>query len=79
MPHTGMITYFLPLEAGAVKKWGTPTDDFWCCHGTLVQAHALHNSAVYYEDAEGLVVSQYIPTELTWERSGVPHPDHADG
>ncbi|HEU5102140.1 MAG TPA: beta-L-arabinofuranosidase domain-containing protein [Roseiflexaceae bacterium] len=68
--HTGMIAYFLPLEAGGVKKWGTPTDDFWCCHGTLVQAHALHNSAIYYEDAEGLLVSQYIPSELTWERSG---------
>jgi DUF1680 family protein len=68
---TGMITYFLPLEAGAIKKWGTPTDDFWCCHGSLVQAHTLHNSAVYYEDADGLVVSQYIPTELTWERAGV--------
>jgi uncharacterized protein len=69
---TGMITYFLPLEAGAAKKWGTPTDDFWCCHGSLVQAHTLHNSAVYFEDATGLLVAQYIPTELTWERSGVP-------
>src|SRR4051794_22329235 len=69
---TGMITYFLPLEAGAAKKWGTPTDDFWCCHGSLVQAHTLHNSAVYFEDAAGLLVAQYIPSELAWERAGVP-------
>ena len=67
-----MITYFLPLEAGAAKKWGTPTDDFWCCHGSLVQAHTLHNSAVYFEDADGLTVAQYIPTELSWELFGVP-------
>jgi len=70
-PRTGMIAYFLPLQAGAVKKWGTPTDDFWCCHGTLVQAHASHGSGVYYQDDEGLVVCRYIPTELSWQHSGV--------
>ena len=38
-PETGMPAYFLPLEGGARKQWGTPTEDFWCCHGSLVQAH----------------------------------------
>jgi hypothetical protein len=69
-PQTGMITYFLPLAAGSKKKWGSETDDFWCCHGTLVQAHTLYNEMAYYQDAEGLVVSQYIPTQLTWARPG---------
>ena len=36
----GMVAYFLPLHAGGFKRWGRPTEDFWCCHGTLVQAHA---------------------------------------
>src|SRR5665647_2082442 len=36
-PVSGMVTYFLPLEGGARKVWGSPTEDFWCCHGTLVQ------------------------------------------
>lgn len=67
---TGMITYFLPLRAGSRKRWGTETEDFWCCHGTLVQAHSLHNSAVYFEDDASLVVSQQIPSELTWDRAG---------
>jgi DUF1680 family protein len=40
-PETGMIAYFLPLRAGSVKAWGTPTQDFWCCHGSLVQAHTM--------------------------------------
>ncbi|MEN9938938.1 MAG: hypothetical protein RLZZ387_5517 [Chloroflexota bacterium] len=71
-PHTGMIAYFLPLEPGAVKCWGTPTDDFWCCHGTLVQAHAIHGRDVYYEDDDGLLVAQYLPTELRWRRGGTP-------
>lgn len=71
-PDTGMVAYFLPLQAGARKIWGTPTDDFWCCHGTLVQAHTLHNAYVYYQDAEGLVVCQYIPTMLEWQWDAVP-------
>jgi len=71
-PETGMVAYFLPLQAGARKIWGTPTDDFWCCHGSLVQAHTLHNAYVYYEDGEGLVICQYIPTKLGWEWDGVP-------
>ena len=70
-PQTGMISYFLPLEAGAAKKWGTPTETFWCCHGTLVQAHTLHCRGVYFQDEEGLVVCQYVPTELGWKQAGV--------
>ena len=27
---------------------------------------------MYYEDADGLVVCQYVPTALEWERAGVP-------
>jgi DUF1680 family protein len=69
-PGTGMIAYFLPLHAGGVKRWGTPTEDFWCCHGTLVQAHPLNLRSIYYEDAEGLTISQYIPSQATWSWQG---------
>ena len=41
-PETGMVTYFLPLRSGSAKKWGTPTEDFWCCQGTLIQAHTVY-------------------------------------
>src|SRR5256714_2910089 len=47
-PDTGMVAYFLPLQAGAAKRWGTPTEDFWCCHGTLVEAQAVHSRGVYF-------------------------------
>jgi len=70
-PDTGMVAYFLPLRAGSVKKWGTPTEDFWCCHGTLVQAHAMYANNIYCDDSEGLVVWQYIPSGLAWEWNGV--------
>ena len=67
-----MIAYFLPLYAGAEKIWGSPTDDFWCCHGSLVQAHTMYADNIWFEHAGGLTLSQYIPSELAWERDGVP-------
>jgi len=70
-PDTGMVAYFLPLRAGSVKKWGTPTEDFWCCHGTLVQAHAMVANNIYCDNGEGLVVWQYVPSALAWEWNGV--------
>jgi len=75
-PETGMVAYFLPMRAGSIKNesrggWSTPTNDFWCCVGTLVQAHTMHTEGIYYEDEDGLVVCQYIPTSLSWARLGV--------
>ena len=71
-PDTGMIAYFLPLYSGAVKAWGTPTEDFWCCHGSLVQAHTIYPDNIAYTDDQGVVIAQYIPGEITWQVDGVP-------
>ncbi len=71
-PTSGAITYFLPLEAGARKRWGSPTCDFWCCHGTLVQAHASHDAHVYYGSESKILVSQFIPSRLTTAIAGRP-------
>lgn len=71
-PFTGMVAYFLPLEAGARKLWGSPTYDFWCCHGTLVQAHAAHNACVWYGRGKEILLSQFIPSRLTTTVHGRP-------
>lgn len=67
---SGMIAYFLPLYAGAEKVWGSPTEDFWCCHGSLVQAHTIYSNHIWYEGADGLVLSQYIPSQTAWQHGG---------
>ncbi|MBM7798942.1 DUF1680 family protein [Microlunatus panaciterrae] len=81
-PETGMISYFLPLSAGSAKAWGRPTEDFWCCHGTLMQAHAWYPDAVTHRlaasdtgegastDAATLRVTQYLPSTALWEVGG---------
>ncbi|MBA8794915.1 hypothetical protein FHX74_002543 [Friedmanniella endophytica] len=85
-PRTGMISYFLPLAAGSRKTWGSPTSDFWCCHGTLMQAHAwCPDAAVHLErppsdelDRPGggsgpvdtLRVTQYLGSTSRWSAGG---------
>ncbi len=63
-PQTGMVAYYLPLAPGLKKKWGHPTRDFWCCHGSLVQAHSYLPSLIYYASETGIEVAQYIPSKL---------------
>lgn len=70
--QTGMVAYFLPLQNNARKIWGTPAHDFWCCHGTGIQANTAYPAWVFYEQPDGVTVSQYIPAELAWERDGAP-------
>ncbi|WNS45217.1 beta-L-arabinofuranosidase domain-containing protein [Paenibacillus sp. MMS20-IR301] len=70
--QTGMPAYFLPLAAGSRKKWGSKTRDFWCCHGTMVQAQSMYNDLIYLEDAGAgkLIISQYIPSRMEYRRGG---------
>jgi DUF1680 family protein len=70
-PHTGVVSYFLPMRAGSVKKWGTKTADFWCCFGTLVEAHSRHGTGTYYQREDGgLVVTGYVPAEVRLTHDG---------
>lgn len=74
-PQTGMVAYFLPMASGYTKGgekgWGHPTMDFYCCHGSLVQAHNRYPQYIYYQDAaQNLTISQYVPSTLTWTRNG---------
>ena len=68
--QTGMPAYFLPLGAGSRKKWGTRTRDFWCCHGTMVQAQTLYPELVWFTDGDKITSAQYIPSEFTAEMNG---------
>lgn len=66
-PESGLLTYFLPLRAGARKAWSSRTQDFFCCHGSLVQANAAHNKGIYYEGRESLYICQYFVSDYIGE------------
>ena len=69
-PRTGLISYFLPMRGGDTKGWGTETTNFYCCHGTLVQANAAHNRYIYYQDGRDVYVCQFFDSDVTLEIGG---------
>lgn len=69
-PNTGAVCYFLPLQPGAKKIWGSETHDFWCCHGTLVQAQAMYEDLIYYRSPDGVSVTQFIPSRVAFGVAG---------
>jgi hypothetical protein len=71
-PTQGLITYFLPLRAGAQKGWASERGHFFCCHGSLVQANATHTGSIWYQSTTGISVAQVIPSQAEWTQAGVP-------
>lgn len=67
-PNTGLISYFLPLRGGGRKGWGSETGDFFCCHGTLVQANAAFTDGIYYQDDTGVAICQYLASSATFKQ-----------
>ena len=66
-PLKGLLTYFLPMHGGARKFWASETEDFFCCHGTLVQANAVLSGGFFYDTGDGVAVCQYFDAELEWK------------
>ena len=69
-PEEGLITYFLPMSAGLRKGWGQKFSDFFCCHGTLVQANAAHNRYLYYQNDNEIYLGVYASSAATFEVNG---------
>lgn len=69
-PKYGYVSYYLPLHAGAKKIWGSRTNDFWCCHNTLMQANASFYRSLYYQEEDRIVSSQYQDSDVTFTVSG---------
>ncbi len=71
-PETGLVSYFLPMRGGDHKGWGSATTDFFCCHGTLLQANAAHNRHIAYLDEEDLYICQYLDSDLMFTLRDTP-------
>lgn len=62
----GMLMYFLSLQPGLWKTFGTATQSFWCCTGTGVEEYAKTTDAIYFHDAQGIYVNLFIGSEVHW-------------
>lgn len=71
-PDEGLLTYFLPLAPGSKKGWASETQDFFCCHGTLVQGNAAWERGILYQEGSQLYLSQYFDFSASLEVAGQP-------
>lgn len=71
-PTKGLLSYFLPMQAGSRKGWSSKTGDFFCCHGTLVQANAAFNRGIYHQVGKTIYVSQYFDSEAQFMVGEIP-------
>ena len=82
-PADGDKLYYLPLESGYWKLFGTPLHDFWCCTGSMAESFAKLGDSIYFHDGAGVYVNLFIPSELNWTERGLrlvldtrfPHED----
>jgi DUF1680 family protein len=70
-PVDGEKLYYVSLADGYWKLFGTPFHDYWCCTGTMSEAFAQFGKGVYYQDEDGLIVNQFIASELDWRERAV--------
>lgn len=62
----GMLMYYLPLNPGVWKTFGTAFHSFWCCTGTGVEEYSKTNNTIYSHDDHGLYVNLFIGSEVNW-------------
>lgn len=67
---TGRCVYHLPLGSPR-KKTFLREDDFRCCNGTTIEAFALLNSGIYFQNDKSLWVNMYIPSKVNWASRGI--------
>ena len=71
LPNKGYTQYYLSLTPGAWKTFNTEDHSFWCCTGSGVEEYSKLADSIYWHDAEGLYVNQFIPSELDWKDKGL--------
>jgi len=69
--RNGMLMYYVPLQPGMYKTFGTPFDAFWCCTGTGSEEYSKLTDSIYFHDDNSLYVNLFIPSTLDWKERGL--------
>jgi uncharacterized protein len=70
-PTDGEKLYYVNLATGLWKLFGTPTQDYWCCTGTMSEQFARLGDGIYFHDDAGVYVNLFLASELDWSERGV--------
>jgi hypothetical protein len=70
-PADGEKLYYVPLQSGYWKLFGTPLQDFWCCTGSMAESFAKLGDSIYFHDDDGIYVNLFVPSAVTWPEKGL--------
>ena len=63
-PDTGAKTYFVSLDNGSFKVYGTFEDAFWCCTGTGLENPERYNRFIAKEYDDTLYINLFIDSTI---------------
>ncbi|MBN1608649.1 MAG: glycoside hydrolase family 127 protein, partial [Polyangiaceae bacterium] len=66
-PDTGQMTYFTPMYG----HFRTYMNGTYCCTGTGIENTPRYNEGIYFKSGNSLWINLYIPSEMTWEETGL--------
>jgi uncharacterized protein len=66
-PDTGQVTYFTPMHG----HFRTYLNGTFCCTGSGIENTPRYNEGIYFQTGSSLWVNLYIPSEMTWEQTGL--------
>ncbi len=69
--RNGMLMYYVPLQPGMYKTFGTPFKAFWCCTGTGSEEYAKLNGSIYHHDDDTVFVNLFVASTLVWRERGL--------
>ncbi len=67
----GMKMYYLPLQAGLYKYFGSAYNSFWCCTGTGAEEFAKFSDSIYFHNDDSVFVNLFIASEARWAEKGL--------
>jgi len=70
-PSDGNKLYYVSMASGLWKLFGTPTQDYWCCTGSMSEAFSKLGDSIYFHDDRNLFINLFAASELDWQERGV--------
>jgi DUF1680 family protein len=67
----GMKMYYLPLQAGFFKYFGSAYNSFWCCTGSGAEEFSKFGDSIYFHNDDGVFVNLFIASEVRWQEKGL--------
>ena len=66
-PDTGNVTYFTPMYG----NFRTYINGTFCDNGNGIESTPRYNEGIYFQQDSSLWINLYIPSELTWDATGL--------